>query len=77
MTIYTVADTMTGLVESIMMIMLCDAFCNRKENFKSWVYIADIFVATALITLSNNIFKYSYLNVVFMIMILFAMTCIH
>ena len=74
MTIYTVADTMTGLVESVMMIMLCDAFCNRKENFKSWVYIADIFVATALITLSNNIFKYSYLNVVFMIIILFAMT---
>lgn len=35
MTIYNITNVLTGLIEAIMMIMICEAFCTKRENFES------------------------------------------
>ena len=74
MTIYSVAEAFTCFVEASMMLILCDIFCKRKENLQIWVYAAEVIAASVLIGISNNLFKYDFLNVLMMMAILFAMT---
>ena len=74
MTIYSVAEAFTCFVEASMMLILCDIFCKRKENLQIWVYAAEVIAASVLIGISNNLFKYDFLNVLVMMAILFAMT---
>ena len=74
MTIYSVAEAFTCFVEASMMLILCDILCKRKENLQIWVYAAEVIAASVLIGISNNLFKYDFLNVLVMMAILFAMT---
>lgn len=62
MTIYTVADILTCVFEAIMMFMLLETFCTRREALSKWVYIWGTIALAACIYLSNVIFNFSMLN---------------
>lgn len=77
MTIYGVADMLTGLIEAIMMLMLCEALLVRRENLPKWGYAAVVAAETALINLSNAIFQFAYMNTVVMILSFWAMSFLY
>ncbi len=77
MTIYSIADILTGLIEAIMMFMLCESFCKRRENLPYWVYIVGILMLTVMINISNNFFDFGMLNVVGMILSFFVMSFLY
>lgn len=64
MTIYTVADLLNGLFVAIMMSMLLDCFCSKREEFSEWLYIIGIIVLAGLMDLSNYVFGSGILNAV-------------
>ena len=74
MTIYNIANVLTGLIEAIMMIMLCEAFCTKRDNLPSWAYGVGVIALTAMINISNTFFNFGMLNVVVMILSFFAMS---
>lgn len=64
MTIYQIADILTGLVEAIMMFTLFRTFCRTKEQIPRWVYGVAVLVLTLLINISNYFFHSGLLNAV-------------
>ena len=62
--IYTVADILTGLIESIMVFLLCSIFCEKRESLPVWGYGIGIFLLAAMINISNAIFHYGILNAI-------------
>ena len=72
MTIYNVADMLTGLIESILLFRLYETFCDKRNNFSPWIYGVGIFTLTIMINLSNIIFSYGILNAVSMAVSFFA-----
>ena len=64
MTIYQIADILTGLVESIMMFTLFGTFCSKREQIADWVYVIAILILTLLINVSNYFFHSGLLNAV-------------
>ena len=77
MTIHNIANVLTGLIESIMMIMLCEAFCTKREHLPSWAYGIGVIALTAMINVSNTFFNFGMLNVVVMILSFFAMSFLY
>ncbi len=73
MTIYKIADILTGIIESGMMFMLCNTFLKKRETFSGYIYGIGIVVSAFLINLSNSIFGFG-LNAVGMICTFFAMS---
>lgn len=72
MTIYNITNVLTGLIEAIMMIMICEAFCTKRENLSFWAYGVSVIALTAMINISNTFFNFGMLNVVVMILSFFA-----
>lgn len=62
--IYTVADILTGLIESVMVFLLCGIFCNKRESLPDWGYGIGIFLLAVMINVSNAIFHYGILNAI-------------
>lgn len=77
MTIYNIADILTGLIEAIMMMLLCEAFFYKRENLPSWAYGVGVIALTATINISNTFFNFGMLNVVVMILSFFAMSFLY
>lgn len=77
MNIYNVADLLTGLIESIMMLMLCETFCRERKNLSFGIY-ASAAIATAItINVSNEIFNFGILNIVLMTLAFFALSFLY
>lgn len=62
MTIYNIADMLTGLIEAVMVFLLFETFCAKRESIPVWVYWIGIVLLTVLINLSNTVFNYGILN---------------
>lgn len=77
MNIYTIADLLTGLVESIMMIMLCETFCAKRKNLPLGVYIIAVIAVTVMINISNKVFNFGMLNIVIMILSFFGLSFLY
>lgn len=77
MTIYNLSDFLTGFVEAVMMFMLYNTFCTKRECLSSWVYGIGILALTLLINLSNSFFNFGIFNVVGMICSFFAMSFLY
>lgn len=77
MTIYNIADAMTGLVEAIMMLMLCESFCTKKENMPFWSYGVGIIAVAAVIDISNILFDVGVLSIAIMILSFFIMSFLY
>lgn len=77
MTIYNIADILTGLIEAIIMLMLCETFCTKRENVPFWAYGVGVGVLAIMINLSNSVFNFGMLNVVVMILSFFAMSFLY
>lgn len=77
MNIYNVADLLTGLIKSIMMLMLCETFCRERKNLSFGIY-ASAAIATAItINVSNEIFNFGILNIVLMTLAFFALSFLY
>lgn len=74
MTIYNVADILTGLFESIMMFSLYGTFCKKRENISKWGYAIGVIVLAVLVNVSNLLSGYGILNAVGMIFSFFLMS---
>ena len=77
MTIYNIANVLTGLIEAIMMLMLCETFCTKRENLPSWAYGVGVVAVSAMINVSNTFFNFGMLNVVIMILAFFVMSFLY
>lgn len=64
MTIYNIADILTGLVEAILLFRMYETFCRTKEDIPQLYYIIGIIALALMINLSNIIFSYGILNAV-------------
>lgn len=64
MTIYNIADILTGLVEAILLFRMYETFCRTKEDIAQLYYIIGIIALALMINLSNIIFSYGILNAV-------------
>ncbi len=74
MTIYNIADVLTGLAEAIMIFRLYETFCEKRDEFSPWVYGLGIIALTVMINLSNVFFGYGILNAVGMAVSFFALS---
>lgn len=63
MTVFDFADALTPFIESLMFILLFEAFLERREGFSKWYYRIGGTVMVAMIALSNHFFQLSILNV--------------
>jgi len=77
MTIYNIADLLTGLFESIMMFSLFETFCKKRDNIPNIWYGIGVIVLAVLINISNRIFDYGLLNSVGMSVAFFLMSFLY
>ncbi len=77
MTIHNIAYILTGLIEAVLMLMLCETFFTRRDNLPLWVYGVSIAVVAAVINVSNVVFNYGMLNIAVMILAFFAMSFLY
>lgn len=77
MNIYSIAELLTGLVEAVMMIMLCDTFCEKRKNLSFGIYSVVAVAVAITINISNEIFNFGALNVVIMIMSFFGLSFLY
>ena len=77
MTIYTIADAMTGLIEAVVFFILLETFCTRRDLIPSWVYSIGVIILTALINISNMIFLSGILNALGMTLSFFAVSFLY
>ncbi len=77
MNIYTVADILTRVFEAIMMTMLIDTFCKKREIFDAWVYGLSVLVMALMINISNVVFSYGIMNAVGMGIAIFSVSLIY
>lgn len=77
MTIHNVTNVLTGVIEAIMMIMLCESFCAKRENLPPCAYAVGTIALTAMINISNTFFNFGMLNVIIMILSFFAMSFLY
>ena len=67
MTIYTIADILTGVFESIVTFMLFGAFMKKRDTFRDWVYVLGAIALAVCINLSNVLFNFGILNLFFIV----------
>ena len=72
-----VADFFTGLVEAMMMFMLYNTFCVKKDYIPNWVYNVGIIVLAIMINISNSLFGYDLLNFAVMILSCIAVSFLY
>lgn len=72
MTIFNLADILTGVIEAILMLILCNTFLIKRGNLSPWVYCVTIILVSVVINISNKIFNFGMLNVVVMILAFFV-----
>ncbi|MBE7062726.1 MAG: GHKL domain-containing protein [Ruminococcaceae bacterium] len=71
MTIYKIADILTCIFEAIMMFILLETFCVRKEHLSKAIYVIARFILAGCIYLSNVALNFSMLNMVAMAFFVF------
>lgn len=67
--IYTIADILTGMFESIVTFMLFGTFMKKRDNLKEWAYILGTIGLTICINISNILFNFGFLNVLLIIIL--------
>lgn len=77
MTIYTIANLLTGFIESLMMFMICEAFCKRKPDLPMWAYVAGVIAAAIVVDVSNAVFRYGIINGAIMILAFFSISFLY
>ena len=77
MTIYNIADILTGLVETILLFRLYETFCDKRDNLPPWIYCIGIFTLTILVNLSNIVFNYGILNAIGMVVAFFVASVLY
>lgn len=77
MNIYNVADLLTGLIEAIIMLMLCQTFCKERKNLSFRIYAIAAIAVAITINVSNKIFNFGILNIVLMTLAFFAMSFLY
>ena len=77
MTIYNIADFLTGIIESLMMFMLYNTFLKKRENLPAWVYGIGVIALAIMINASNTVFNYGILNAVGMIFSFFMISFLY
>lgn len=77
MTIDTVANILTGLIEAIMMFSLFETFCTRRDALPKWSYGAGVIFLTVLINISNIVFRYELWNAVGMFAAFLLTSCLY
>ena len=55
-----VADFFTGLVEAMMMFMLYNTFCVKKDYIPNWVSNVGMIVLAIMINISTSLFGYDF-----------------
>ena len=64
MTIYNIADILTGLVEAILLFRMYETFCEKKDRISVFWHIVSIIALACMINISNVLFNYGILNIV-------------
>ena len=64
MTIYSIADILTGIFESVVIFMLFNTYLQKREDIPEWIYGIAIVSLALLINLSNHFFNYGIINVI-------------
>ncbi len=77
MSIYNIADIMTCFVESIMMFMLYDTFCQKKDDLSLRTYVVGVITLMLMINISNTLFSFGIFNVLGMIGSFFVMSFLY
>ena len=77
MTIYSLTDFLTGFAEAVMLFMLYNTFCKKRECLPKWVYVAGIIALTLMVNISNTIFHIGILNIIGMIGSFFSMSFLY
>ena len=70
--IVSVANFLTGLIESIMMFMLFNTFFTKRDCIPRWIYTVGIIVLAIMIYVSNTLFGYELLNISVIVLLFFA-----
>ena len=70
--IVSVANFLTGLIESIMMFMLFNTFFTKRDCIPRWIYTFGIIVLAIMIYVSNTLFGYELLNIAVIVLLFFA-----
>lgn len=71
MNIYELVDILTCFFEALMMLIILDTYCTRRENIKLWMYAVGAVGLTALILISNIVFNFGLMNAVGMSLCVF------
>ena len=69
MSIFDIADLSTGFFDALYTIILFEAFLERKENVKPWIYYAGAVALGCMINVSNHLFSTNLLNMMVMIIL--------
>ena len=72
-----IADFFTGIIEAMMMFMLYNTFCVKKDCIPNWVYNVGIIVLAIMINISNLLFGYDLLNFAVMILSCIAVSFLY
>lgn len=75
--IYTLADIATGLFESIVTFMFFSTFLKKRESLNNWIYALGVIGLTVFINLSNLLFNFGFLNVLFIIFLTFIASVLY
>ena len=77
MTIYTIADYLTGFIEAVIAFMIFDNYMERRKKLPSYIYILGICFLAAAIDISNRIFSLGILNVACIILVTILVSCLY
>lgn len=72
--IYIAVDLITGIIEAVIVYMLCGTFLHKRENIRPWGYGICVIITGALVFLSNRITNYGILNAAGMSLSFFALS---
>lgn len=72
--IYIAVDLITGIIEAVIVYMLCGTFLHKRENIRPWGYVICVIITGALVFLSNRITNYGILNAAGMSLSFFALS---
>lgn len=75
MSITTLADLLTGPIEALMLFMVFEAFAERRENIKQYIYAISVIALGIAIDACNYFLNLTYINIIAMLVlgILFGM----
>lgn len=77
MIIDSIVNVFTGVIESVMMFMLYEAFFIRRSNIPKWIYGIGAGVLAVMINICNIYFSYAIWNIVGMILAFFTVSFLY